>query len=327
MKTRSLKMKNIVILSGLLMGSLAVSPSVLAETQTKATTPVVAQAKDKAANSKVSKEQLKAIQKSIVDKANNQKKLLKEADKGIIEGFKKVLDATKLIEKNRDQDAIKALQEATGKFDIALAADPKLGLIPIASSTKLTELLTTPEKIKAQVGLAKDLLKDFKVQEAKEVLAPLQDDLVTSTTALPMASYPDAVKLATKMLVDGKKDAALETLSTARSTFVEAISVIPLSLVRVQEMVTAASELDKEKDKDKALDLLSAAEEQLQVATLLGYTTKHSSLFDELAEQIKTVKKEVTGGNAVEKLYSKLKTSIKSLIDKKSEKTNSKADK
>ncbi len=316
--------KNVLILSSLLMGSLAVSPSVLAESQTKATTPAVEQAKDKASKSKLSKEQHKANKKAITDKTNSQNDLLKEVDKGISEGFKKVLEATKLIEKDKEKEAIKALQEATGKFDIALAANPKLGFIPITSTTKLTELLTTPETIKAQVELAVDFLKDSKVQAARAVLSPLQDDLVTSTTSLPMTTYPDAIKLATKMLVEGKKDAALATLSTALSTFVEEVSVIPLSLLRVEAMVGAASELDKEKEKDKALILLSAAEKQLQVATALGYTTKHSLLFEALSEQIKAVKKEVTGGNVVEKLYNKLKTSIKSLIGKKSEQTTSK---
>jgi hypothetical protein len=134
-----------------------------------------------------------------------------------------------------------------------------------------------------------------------------------------MTTYPDAIKLATKVLIEGKKDAAIKTLETALSTFVEEVSVIPLSLLRVQTMILAASELDKEKDKEKALTLLAAAEQQLQVATALGYTTKSAAIYKDLSDQIAALEKEAKGGNAVEKLYTKLKTSIKNLIDKSSE--------
>jgi len=325
--------KNALILSGLLMGTLAVSSTVLAETQAK--TEVASEVKNhikagaenkakdklKATKPAVSKEQDKANKKAIVDKAKSQVDLLKEVDQGIINGFKKVIEATKLIQENKEKEAIKALQEATGKFDIALAANPKLGLIPLASTVSINELLTTAEAVKTQTKLAKEFLDDSKVQAARALLMPLQDELLTRTTSLPMTTYPDAIKLATKMLVEGKKDAAVETLKTALSTFVEETSVIPLSLLRVEAMVSAASMLDKEKEKDKALVLLSSAEEQLQVAATLGYTSKDSALYEDLTEQIKTVKKEIIGGNVVEKLYSKLKTSIKSLIGKKSEQT------
>ena len=333
------KMKNIknaLILSGLLIGSLAVSPSVLADTQAK--TKVASEVKShikagadnkakeklKATKPAVSKEQDKANKKAIVDKAKDQVKLLKEVDQGIIDGFKKVVEATKLIQENKEKEAIKALQDATGKFDIALAADPKLGLIPLASSVSINELVTTPAAVKAQTKLAKELLDDSKVQAARALLAPLQDELVTRTTSLPMTTYPDAIKLATKMLVEGKKDAAAETLETALSTFVDEVSVIPLSLLRVESMILAASELEKEKDKDKALILLAAAEEQLQVATALGYTDKSTDLYKDLSVQIAALEKEAKGGNVVERLYTKLKTSIKNLIGKSSEQKSEK---
>jgi ribosomal protein S7 len=334
-----IKMKNTkksLILSGLLIGALAVSPTVLADTQTKTEvtsevknyikTGAENKAKEKLKTTKpaVSKEQDKANKKAIVDKAKSQVDLLKEVDQGIIDGFKKVVDATKLIQENKEKEAIKALQEATGKFDIALAANPKLGLIPIASTVSINELLTTAETVKTQTKLAKEFLGDSKVQAARALLMPLQDELVTRTTSLPMTTYPDAIKLATKILIEGKKDAAAKTLETALSTFVEEVSVIPLSLLRVQAMMIAASELDKEKDKDKALSLLAASEKQLQVAAALGYTSKSAAIYKDLSDQIAALEKEVKGGNAVEKLYTKLKTSIKDLIGKSSEQKSEK---
>ncbi len=329
------KSKNTLVLTGLLMASLAVSPAVLADSLTekqsqtvtssevkshvKAGAEIKAKQSLKVAKPAVSEAQDKANKKAIVKKAQSQVDLLKEVNKGVLNGFKKVIEATKLIKEDKVKEAIKALQDATGKFNVALAANPKLALIPLASSVSINELITTPKAIKTQIKLVKDFLDDSKVQAARALLIPLQDELVTRTTSLPMTTYPDAIKLATKMLIDGKKDAAEATLKTALSTLVDEVSIIPLSLLRVESMVLTASELDKEKDKDKALILMNAAEEQLQVATALGYTTKNSSLYEDLSQQIKALKKEITGGNIVEKMYSKLKSSIKSLINKKSE--------
>ncbi len=329
------KSKNTLVLTGLLMASLAVSPAVLADSLTEKQSQTVtssevkshvkagaenkAKQSLKAAKPAVSEAQDKANKKAIVKKAQSQVDLLKEVNKDVLNGFKKVIEATKLIKEDKVKEAIKALQDATGKFNVALAANPKLALIPLASSVSINELITTPKAIKTQIKLVKEFLDDSKVQAARALLIPLQDELVTRTTSLPMTTYPDAIKLATKMLIDGKKDAAEATLKTALSTMVDEVSIIPLSLLRVESMVLAASELDKEKDKDKALILMNAAEEQLQVATALGYTTKNSSLYEDLSQQIKALKKEITGGNIVEKMYSKLKSSIKSLINKKSE--------
>jgi hypothetical protein len=267
----------------------------------------------------VNKEQQQTNKQTIADKAKSQEALLKDINQGVSDGFEKVVEATQLIEDGKEKEAIKALQDATGKFDIALAANPDLGMIPVVAEVDVNELLTTPDLVKIQVELVRDLLKDSKVQVARALLMPLQDEMVTTTTYLPMATYPAAIKLATKSLIEGKKDEASAMLSTALSTFVEKESVIPLSLLRAEAMVATAAELEKEKDKEKALVLLSGAQEQLKLATALGYTSKDSKLYEDLSDQIKAVKKEAKGPNAVEKLYTKLKSSIKNLVDNKSE--------
>jgi len=304
------------IFSSLLISGLAVSSAVLAEKPTDTTKTVASKAE---AQPIANKAQIQANKKAIKKKQDDLSNLLEEVNKGISEGFNKVQEATKLIQDGKEKEAIKALQEATGKFDIALAANPDLGLIPIAAEVRVNELLTTSSLVKTQVDIAKDMLKESKVQAARALLLPLRDDMETRTAYLPMATYPDAIKLATKMLIDKNKDAALETLAIALSTVVKKSSIIPLSLVRAEAMITAASELDAEKGKDKALKLLDAANEQLTLATTLGYTDKDSDLYEALKDQISTVKKEITGGNVVEKLYGKLKTSFSNLIKKSSD--------
>ncbi len=304
------------LLGTLLVSSIAISSVVLADQPADTTKKAMEKSM---VQEKTDKAQAQANNKAIKKKQDDQIQLLEEVNKGITDGFKKVQEATRLIKDGKEKEAIKALQEATGKFDIALAANPDVKLIPIAAEVRVNELLTTPGLVKTQVELAQKLLKDNQVQAARAVLIPLRDDMETRTAYLPMATYPDAIKLATKMLIEENKDAALKTLAVALTTVVEKSSIIPLSVIRAEALITTASELDKEKGKSKALELLDAAKAQLKLATVLGYTSKDSDLYDALKEQINAVKKEITGGNVVEKLYDKLKASFKKLIKKNSD--------
>jgi cellobiose phosphorylase len=119
--------------------------------------------------------------------------------------------------------------------------------------------------------------------------------------------------------VDGKKQDALATLATTLSTVMIEKSIIPLAIVRTESLLKTASELDKSKDKAKAHELLNAAQEQLEIATLLGYADKESKAYEAIKDQIKAVKKEIDGKNAVEKMYDKVKASVKQLIGKEKE--------
>ena len=313
--------KQALLVTSLMASALTISPTILAETAAapEAAPAVKADAKQNTAGS-----QNAANKAAIANQAKTQNKLLETVNKEVSEGFKKVMQAGKLIQDGKEKEAIKALGEATGKFDIALAANPEMSLIPIDAHVRVTEMITSSDAVKAQVSLAKDLLKQSKVQAARAILLPMRDDIETRTAYIPMATYPDAIKLATKMLVDGDKTAATQTLSAAFSTIVQKVSIIPLSLVRAESLITSASTLDKEKGKDQAMALLDQAEEQLQIAVNLGYTDKNSDLYDDLSAQIKALKKEAAGPNMVEKLYDKLKTSVKSLIKKNSEQVSEK---
>jgi len=259
---------------------------------------------------KISKEQTVSSDKAVKSLEKEQNELLKTVHEGVLDGYGDVLKATRLLAKDgKEKEAIALLQEATGKFDVAIAADPTLNLVPIDADVSMSALITTPALVKAETDIAIDLLKDHKVQAARAIVEPMKDEMVISHAYLPMGTYPDAIKLASKYLVDGKKEDALATLATTLSTIVIEKSIVPLM----------ASELDKSKDKAKAHELLNAAQEQLEVATLLGYTDKESKAYENIKDQIKAVKKEIDGKNAVEKMYDKVKASVKQLIGKEKE--------
>ncbi len=252
--------------------------------------------------------------KAIRKKEKSENELLKEVNKGVAEGVKNVVEATILIEKGKDKEAIKLLQEATGKFDVALAANPELALIPIDTKVIVNELLISNAEVKAEIARAEKLLKESKIQDARAVLLPLRDELVTTTSYLPMNTYPLSIKLATKFLVDGKRNRALDTLGIGLSTIVEEVRIIPLPLVRAESMITMAYHADKEKDKKKIHALLKASKEQLELAVNLGYSSKNALVYKDITTQIQALEKEVDGSNKVEPLYKKLIKSIKSIV-------------
>lgn len=269
----------------------------------------------------MSQEQQATTDNAIQSLQEQQNQLLEVVNESVNDALAKVTEATRLLQQEgKEKEAIAALQDATGKFDTAIAAKPELALVPVDGAVTVSELLATPDSIKADVKLAAELLEDNQVQAARQLLAVMQDEMVSSTTYLPMATYPDAIKEATKALIAGNKQEAQAILSTALSTLVTEQSIIPLGVVRAEALLSAASEMDKDKEKDKIKEYIAAAEGELEMARLLGYTDKHSTDYETIKQHIKDLKKEMGEGNAVEKFYDKIKASFSGLMNKSAEK-------
>jgi len=301
------------LLNSLLISTLALSSVVLAETQQKTNQPKMVKSTQVETKTTAKNGATKTQKKSPSD-------YLKKENKEVIAAFKKVFDARQMISQGKEREAINALKEASKKFAEILAADPDLKMAPIASDMHLTQTFGPLDLIRSKINTAQKLLDQGKVQDARAILLPLSDEMVIQTAYLPMETYPETIKLATKKLLDADKPGAIEILDAGFGTVVEEQAIVPLSLLRAEAMITTAAELEKTNKKD-VLELLDSASEQLQLATVLGYTNEASDLYLDLSKQIKTLKKEVEGPNAVEKLYGKLKTSMSKLIHHHLDKT------
>ncbi len=264
---------------------------------------------------------LNQAQQASSDKAiaRQESAMLQVVNENVVAGFAKVQEAMQLLDQgNKQKEAIAALETASAKFDIAILAKPDLNLIPIDVHMEVAELLTTPELIRKTTDETIGLLKDSKLRQARKLLLPMRDEMVTETVLLPMGTYPDAIKLATAKLIKGEKEEASRILDEAFSSFVVARSILPLSLLRAEAFLDDAALLDKEKEKNKARELVEAAGTQLQVAVLLGYADKKSAAYENLQRQIEALHKEIDGENAVEKLYDELKQGLRKLIGEES---------
>jgi len=256
-----------------------------------------------------------------------QNKKFKLASKDIQNGLNDTLKAIDALQKNKIKDAKKYLMEASKLFDKALKADPTLRLVPIENDVVAYRYNGDPKSIEIATDLAKKALATHQVQFARDTLMPLKDEIDISTHYLPMDLYPQATKIAAKLLDKGKTKEALQELILGLSTIVGDEVVIPIPLLAAQDLVVTASKIDKKKKKE-ALALLDQAKVELKKALLLGYTSKHSDEYKNLTKLINGVEKEIKGKNRVEKLYENLKNKFKKLIgetrkEKKSFNSNS----
>ena len=244
----------------------------------------------------------------------NQKEF-KKAPKEIDEALNASSIAIQSLEHKKVDEAKKQLQIATEKFDLALKNDPTLNIVPLDEQVSVFETLSSAKEIQHTLTEAQELLTRYKLNEARATLAPLRDEMEIKIISLPMKVFPLATKDALKALNKGDTKGAMVIMAEAYNTFLIENAVIPLPLLKAQDLITDAANLDKSK-KEEATKLLNEAKEELERAHVLGYTSKHSPEYKALVDTIDTVKKEIKGKNIVEKLYDKLKEDFVSLVHK-----------
>lgn len=236
--------------------------------------------------------------------------LRKLVNQDVSKGLEKVGRAVKALDEGKAKDGLALLKDAAGSFEVALAADPTLNLVPVSSVVEAQALYTNPDALKRELAYARELLGKGKVQEARNALLPLRSDISVQTTHLPMKSYPEAIRKAIKALVDGKPEEAKGVLAGAMRTLVVTEEVAaPVPLVTAMSLVDAAAKMDKQK-KDEVLASLQMAEEQLEVANLLGYLPDDAKQYKEMKERIQKIEAEVRGENKATALYKDLKEAL-----------------
>jgi ribonuclease HII len=252
-----------------------------------------------------------AISNAKEDARNNQTKLVQEA----IESLKYAQSAVIDLEHKDTKKATEDLEKAIGKLEVILAAKDAPKLLPINNMIRVQEFVGTADDVEKAVKTVKALLDDGKVQEARALMIPLVSEIDITTVSLPLASYPDALKLAAKYVHDNKPEKAKEVLYIALSTFSEVTQVVPIPLLESTDLIAAASRIAKE-DKELAIKYLDGANEALNVAQKLGYVSKSETTYKMLHEKIEEVKKEIRGKNKAEKLFESLAQKLKEFKEK-----------
>jgi tetratricopeptide (TPR) repeat protein len=252
-----------------------------------------------------------AIAKAKQEAEGNNTKYSAEA----VVAIKAVEQAIALLDEGKDDEAIKKLQEADGKLEIAIAADPNLKLIPVAASVMTYDLVTTSEAVKDELKVVNELLRAGNVQDARLNLGQLRSEIVTSHAYLPTETYPDAIKHAVELINSKQDKMARDTLADAMESLVEETEVTPLPVVLAQGALLEAEKV-RETNKEEALRDLAYASEQIETADRLGYFYGDSDDYKSLTRHMDAIQTAIAGKSKIDELFDDAKTGIKSLLDK-----------
>ena len=242
-----------------------------------------------------------------------------------LEHTEKALEA---LAKKDSKAALDALALATGKLDLVLAREPGLALAPIDVTVVTEDLIGTVEAIRALRKDIRELVDDKKFQQARPLMQAFGSEIVIRTESLPLATYPDAIKAAAKLIDEGKPDAARIALNAALGTIVITDRVVPLPLTRAQAMLDEAEAiLDKKKkvEGDAQARLKSLQENaayQVELAKAFGYGDR--TLYKTLQDDIEDLKNRLNGGKSQTGLFGKIRNQIDELTaDSQNDKSDS----
>mgnify|MGYP000424552642 FL=1 len=252
-----------------------------------------------------------------------------EKRKEILDEAKTALDETKnalkALDDGNNKDALIALEKATGKLEIILARDPSLALAPTGVDVVHYDILGSVQDIIHITEKAENLLEDGKVAEARRLLKGVGKESVISTKSLPLATYPQAIKVAAKLIDDEKTEEAKVVLQTALSTVVVTETVVPLPVLHagvLLEEAEALAETEERSDEDneRLAELLNEARTEIEFGQALGYGDKEE--FESLFKEIKTIQEKTSDGKSGTGFFDKIKSFVTSMLEGKNKTSN-----
>ncbi len=245
--------------------------------------------------------------------AEKRKEILKEATNAI----SNTRDALKLLDEKKEKEALKALENASGKLQIILARDPGLSLAPANVTSATYNILSSIAEINVIRDRAEDALEDGRLQEARRLIRNLASETVVSVTNIPLATYPSAISLAAKSIDKGNFEEAKNILQTALNTLVITETIIPLPVVHAEgnlkqaEILAEKAERNKEEN-ERLAGFLKSARSELKFAEALGYSSKKN--FKHLYEQINQIEKKTQEGKAEKGFFARIKSFLKDVM-------------
>jgi YfdX protein len=245
---------------------------------------------------------------------------LKTLDKDAIAAIEQTVQAIDSIAAGKTADALKGIEEATGKVNIVLARNPELALIPVSVEALIID--TAPrdiddiEKLADAVDAA-ILVDDFPT--ARALLGALRSEVRVRTYNLPLGIYPTALQDAARLL-DKDSQAASVALLAALNTLVTVDQVTPLPLLVAQEAISQA-QASAQKDKNAA-QAVETAEFELNRAIALGYAGQDPE-YAALKDDISNLKKQLKGSEDSNSAFSKLKARLDAFLKRKSDRRTS----
>lgn len=250
------------------------------------------------------------------EKQNAEKQTQGTLDQEAVEAIQETQRAIDAINANRTDEALKHIEQATGKINVLLARNPSTALIPVSAEVRVID--TAPSdigQIRETAASASWAVDEKNFPAARVLLDQLMSEIRVRTYHLPLATYPAALQDAARLLDQKKTGDASGVLQTALATLVAVDKVTPIPLVVAREAVNQA-QARKQQDTNTAKQLLDVAQLELQRGRELGYAGKDQE-YTALNQQISSLKKQL--GGDTNSTYAKLKERLSEFLNRQSQ--------
>lgn len=239
-------------------------------------------------------------------------------DQDAVAAIHETQNAMKAIANGKTTEALAAIERATGKINILVGRKPAAALLPVRVDVEAIDLAPIDVQAIAAVGdAAQTAVGDKDYPAARALLESLTSEIRVRTFNLPLATYPAAMRQAARLLDQQKTAEANAILALALDTLVVVDHVEPIPLVVAEAAIDAAN-IERDKDKDAAQNLITTAKLEIERARRLGYAgndPEYVALNDAIAE----LQKQVEGNQATASAFSRLKDKVASFFKRQSD--------
>lgn len=175
------------------------------------------------------------------------------------------------MENKDSKSVVTILQGVSSKLDAILAKNPSLALVPADVEADVFDFEGNNKTVAKAIDSADGLLRHGKLQSARQILAPMASEIRISTTSIPLGVFPTAIKEAISLIEVGKIDQAAVDLVNVLDTLEVTTEIMPLPVLRAEELLTVAAELEhrddlsKEQNRKEIRALTDAAKDKLEL--------------------------------------------------------------
>jgi len=239
-------------------------------------------------------------------------------DKDAVAAIEELTKALQAISQNNTNEALAALERATGKLNILLARNPTNAFIPVSYEVEIVDVAPRDSAaVRARANAAEEAVEDKAFPTARVLLEGLASEIRTRIYNLPLISYPTAITEAARLL-DGKRNQeASAVLLTALHTLVMVDRVTPLPIVLAKTAVDHAQSA-RDRDKNAAQRYLELARFELDRAKALGYAGNDPE-YAQLNRSISNLEKQIKGNGNTDSLFANLKERLTAFFRRESQ--------
>jgi len=242
-------------------------------------------------------------------------KNLDQEAKAAIDETQKAIDA---IAANKNDQALAAIEQATGKINILLARNPATALIPVSLEVEVIDAAPHDSKAIAEIAEnASKAMDDKNYPAARVLLYALTSEIRVRTYNLPLATYPAALQEAAHLLDQKESLEASKVLLTALDTLMAVDRVTPLPLVLAREAIEQAK-AKSQSDKTMAQALVETAKKETERAKELGYAGRDPE-YTGLNSDILNLEKQLKSNEDATSVFARLEDKLSAFLKRQSQ--------